>query len=68
MESESKSQKSTDPAVELSRLLEIGTILASVLTPEEIENLRVLMLNHQPEKDKGSSIKMDLKIGNNSVT
>lgn len=68
MEFEPKSQKSTDPAVELSRLLEIGTILASVLTPEEIENLRVLMLNHQSEKDKVRSIKMDLKIGNNSVT
>lgn len=68
MESESKSHKLTDPAVELSRLLEIGTILASVLTPEEIENLRVLMLNHQQKKDSGGSIKMDLKIGNNSVT
>ena len=68
MESESISQKLTDSAVELSRLLEIGTILASVLTPEEIENLRILMLNHQPEKVKGSSIKMDLIIGNSSVT
>ena len=68
MEFESKSQKSADPAVELSRLLEIGTILASVLTPEEIENMRVMLASHQQKKASGGSIKVDLKIGNNSVT
>jgi hypothetical protein len=68
MELEQESPKSADPAVELSRLLEIGAILASVLTPEEIENLRVLMANHQQNKDSGGSINVSLEIGNNSVT
>jgi len=68
MESESISQKLTDPAVELARLLEIGAILASVLTPEEVENLRVLMANHPRKKDSGGSIKVDVTIGNSSVT
>lgn len=68
MEFESKSQKSADSAGELSRLLEIGAILASVLTPEEIENLRVLMANHQQKKDSGGSIKMDVAISNSNVT
>jgi hypothetical protein len=68
MEFEQESLKSADPAVELSRLLEIGAILASVLTPEEIENLRILMSNQQREKDSGGSIKVDMTIGNSSVT
>jgi len=47
MELELKGLKTADPAVELNRLLEIGTLLASVLTLEEVQNLNILMSNHK---------------------
>lgn len=45
MEPEPKDQELADPAIELKRLLEIGSLLASTLTPEEVENLRLFMLD-----------------------
>ena len=52
----------SDPAEELNRLLEIGRLLSTVLTPEEVENLRFL-LNHP-----GIPVEFPVKTGNTSVT
>jgi hypothetical protein len=49
-------------AEELNRLLEIGRLLSTVLTPEEVENLRIL-LNHP-----GIPVEFPVKTGNTSVT
>jgi hypothetical protein len=55
-------EQQPDPAEELNRLLEIGRLLAAVLTPEEVENLRIL-LNHP-----GIPVEFPVKTGNTSVT
>lgn len=50
------------PSEELNRLLEIGRLLSTVLTPEEVENIRIL-LNHP-----GIPVEFPVKTGNTSVT
>ena len=67
MVAERSEQKPTDVTEELNRLLEIGRLLASVLTPEEIQNLRILL--EQPET--GQELlrsPSDVEIGNTSGT
>jgi hypothetical protein len=52
----------------LKRLLEIGEILASVLTPEETESLRILLSQIQSGEASYSFLQNNLKIGNTGVT
>lgn len=61
-------QKYTQYTEELDRLLEIGKILASVLTPEELSSLSGFL--EQIEFDEGGSLlpSVVMKIGNTSVT
>lgn len=58
----------TDVAEELNRLLEIGRLLSSVLTPQEIENLRILIANGNLTEGQSIASSVDLEIGNTSVT
>ena len=67
MVSERREQKLTDVTEELKRLLEIGRLLASVLTPEEIQSLRILL----EQKETGREVlrsPADVEIGNTSGT
>ena len=68
MELEPKGLKTADPVVELNRLLEIGTLLASVLTLEEVQNLNILMSNHKEGKNQVDPFNVVYEIGNSSVT
>ena len=68
MELELKGLKTADPAVELNRLLEIGTLLASVLTLEEVQNLNILMSNHKAATNQVDPFNVGYEIGNSSVT
>ena len=51
-----------EPADELNRLLQIARLLSIVLTPEEVENLRILL--HQ----SGIPVEFPVKTGNTSDT
>ena len=67
MVSERSEQKPSEVTEELNRLLEIGRLLASVLTPEEIQNLRILL--EQPETGREAlRLPSDLEVGNTSGT
>ena len=55
-------EQQQNPSEELNRLLEIGRLLSTVLTPEEVENLRI-SLNHP-----GIPVEFPVKTGNTSVT
>jgi hypothetical protein len=60
-------QKPTDVTEELNRLLEIGRLLASVLTPEEIQSLRILLEQIEEGKEP-LPLSRKVEIGNTSVT
>jgi hypothetical protein len=57
-------QSNRDAAEELNRLLEMGKLLASVLTETEMASLRLLMESSDPQQ--ADFIKVEL--GNTSVT
>ena len=64
MESIPNNQLNTDSAEDLQRLLEIGKLLASVLTESEKASLRLLM-----EENSSNPLEfIDVETGNTSVT
>ena len=58
----------TDTAEELNRLLEIARILSTVLTPEEVETLRLLLGRKGSGEATPLPITSEMEIGNTSVT
>lgn len=61
-------QSDKDAAEELSRLLEIGKLLASVLTKDELASLHILFGKSGPVFDIDQIDSTKTKLGNTSVT
>jgi hypothetical protein len=68
MSSDLPDQDSSEVKVELDRLLEVGRLLASVLTPEEIATVQMFMGVSSNKNDKDSKHPSIVEIGNSSVT
>jgi hypothetical protein len=67
MDREGHAHITIEAAEELNRLLDVGKLLFSVLTPEEIESLRIL--GEQDEvSEKRMPLPSDVELGNTSVT
>jgi hypothetical protein len=58
----------TESAEGLARLLEIGRLLSSVLSPEEVENLHMLLRRRGSCDVTFFSLTSEMEIGNTSVT
>lgn len=48
---------------DVQRVLELGRILLSVLTPEEIEQLQILLNVEIPEGEKVTLVSLDVETG-----
>lgn len=68
IEAKGRDQKPIEASIELSRLLELGSLLASVLSPAEVENLRICLVDYHDDGNSADVCQLKLGIGNNSVT
>jgi hypothetical protein len=67
MDREWRVQSPTEVTEELNRLVEIGKLLFSVLTPEEIKSLRIFIEQNEI-REKLMVLPPDVELGNTSVT
>lgn len=67
MSSEQIQSSTSELTEELSRILEIGRLLSTVLTVEGIENLRGHFMNKESPGCLYVSFPLDLELGNTSV-
>jgi hypothetical protein len=61
-------QPSADATADLNRVLEAARLLFAVLTPEELENLRLLIEGGEFQKFKPVPRSQEAKTGNTGVT
>lgn len=67
MDREWRVQSPTEVTEELNRLVEIGKLLFSVLSPEEIMSLRIFIEQNEI-REKLMVLPPDVELGNTSVT
>jgi len=61
-------QANSEAVIELNRLIEIGKLLASVLTEEEIAALHILVVGSDTEYPRQLLNSSMIELGNTSVT